>query len=92
MNTLPYAITHVGTPPIKCQGIKTKLVPFILASLRWNGEGGRWIEPFIGSGIVALNLVPQRALLADTNKHIIGFYQAIQRGEMSRESARVFGM
>lgn len=90
MNTLPYTITHVGTPPIKCQGIKTKLVPFILSSLCWNGERGCWIEPFIGSGVVALNLAPQRALLADTNKHIIGLYQAIQRGEMSRASAREF--
>lgn len=90
MNTLPYTITHVGTPPIKCQGIKTNLVPFILSSLCWNGKQGCWIEPFIGSGVVALNLAPQWALLADTNKHIIGFYQAIQRGEMSRASAREF--
>lgn len=91
MNELPFTVSHVGTPPIKCQGIKTKLVPFICSSIRWPGhEEGRWIEPFIGSGVVALNLAPARALLADTNRHIISFYQAIQRGEMNRMSAREF--
>lgn len=91
MTSLPHNISHVGVPPIKCQGIKTKLVPFIFSSIRWDGKAdGQWIEPFIGSGVVALNLAPQRALLSDTNKHIIGFYQAIQRGEMNRESAREF--
>ena len=91
MNILPCTLSHVGTPPIKCQGIKTKLVPFIFSSICWNADNtGCWIEPFIGSGVVALNLAPPRALLSDTNKHIIGFYQAIQRGEMNRESAREF--
>ena len=91
MNVLPCTLAHVGTPPIKCQGIKTKLVPFIFSSISWKGAGqARWIEPFLGSGVVALNLTPQTALLTDTNKHIIGFYQAIQRGEMNRESAREF--
>jgi len=75
---------------LKCQGIKTKLVPFILSSLCWNGGQGRWIEPFLGSGVVAFNFAPPVALLADTNIHIIRFYQAIQRGEINRESAREF--
>lgn len=26
-------------PPIKCQGIKTKLIPFIRATVQWNGRG-----------------------------------------------------
>jgi len=91
VTTLPFAIAHVGTTPIKCQGIKTKLVPFIFSSVCWKPTGeARWIEPFLGSGVVGLNLAPPRALLADTNKHIIGFYLAIQRGDMNRESAREF--
>ena len=89
MTALPFAIARVGTPPIKCQGIKTKLIPFIFSSIVWNGSG-IWIEPFLGSGVVAFNLEPQRALLTDTNRHIIRFYQAIERGEMNRESAREF--
>src|SRR2546421_7880752 len=85
MSKLPFQIGHVGVPPIKCQGIKTKLVPFIFSSLQWEGMGGaRWVEPFLGSGVVALNLAPEHALLADTNKHIIGLYQATQRGELDR--------
>lgn len=82
--TLPFKIAHVGTPPIKCQGIKTKLIPFIFGSVCWRGdEGGRWIEPFLGSGVLALNLAPPRALLTDTNKHIIRFYQSVQSGCIS---------
>lgn len=51
-------------PPIKCQGIKTKLVPWIKAIVPDDFDG-RWIEPFMGSGVVAFNLRPKRALLAD---------------------------
>ena len=69
-------------PPIKCQGIKTKLVPAIRALVGENGAG-RWIEPFCGSGVVAFNLRPQCALLCDTNRHIIRFYQAIQCGDIT---------
>lgn len=79
-----YRQSGVKVPPIKCQGIKTKLVPFILRSIRWDWrKGGRWIEPFLGSGVVAFNLAPPRALLADTNPHIINFYRAIQTGEIT---------
>lgn len=72
-------------PPIKCQGIKTKLVPAIQALV---GETitGRWIEPFCGSGVVAFNLRPERALLTDINPHIIAFYQAIQSGDITPSS------
>ena len=90
MNCLPFEIAHVGVPPIKCQGIKTKLVPFIFSSIQWNAGNARWIEPFLGSGVVALNLMPERALLADTNRHIIGLYQAIQHGELTRATVREF--
>ena len=31
--------------PIKCQGIQSKLVPFIKRVEDWSFEG-RWIEPF----------------------------------------------
>lgn len=77
------------TPPIKTQGIKTKLLPFIYQNLKWSGAG-RWVEPFIGSGTVLFNLNPKRALVADTNKHIIDFYRLVQRGEITPASARTF--
>lgn len=69
--------TRVRVPPIKTQGIKTKLVNFILANTR-HEEGGRWIEPFLGSGVVLFNVAPKSAIGAETNKHIINFYRAMQ--------------
>jgi len=76
-------------PPIKCQGIKTKLVPWI-RSIAPDFVTGRWIEPFMGSGVVALNIQPDRALLADSNPHIIRFYQAIQNKEVDFGYAKAF--
>jgi len=89
MNKLPMEIGHIGIPPIKCQGIKTKLVRFILANIQWDGKG-RWVEPFLGSGVLAFNLAPDSAVLTDTNRHIIALYQAIQRGEITGEIVRSF--
>src|SRR5215210_1344336 len=91
MNQLPSQIIHAKAPPIKCQGIKTKLIPFIFSSIDWAPTiEARWIEPFLGSGVVALNLAPQQALLCDTNQHIIAFYKSIQSGELTSESVREF--
>ncbi len=67
----------VRVPPIKCQGIKTKLVPWILSNARLP-RGGVWIEPFMGSGVVGFNARPKRAVFGDLNPHIINFYRALQ--------------
>ena len=79
----------VQIPPIKCQGIKSKLVPWIQETLRWN-ERGRWIEPFMGSGVVGFNIAPYRALFCDSNPHLINFYSAINSGEIQPGMAREF--
>ncbi|MCE5243669.1 MAG: Dam family site-specific DNA-(adenine-N6)-methyltransferase [Syntrophobacteraceae bacterium] len=76
---LPRPLRKVGVPPLKCQGIKTRLVPFIFRNIRWTGRG-RWIEPFLGSGVVLFNLLPERAIVCDTNRHIIQLYRDIQTG------------
>lgn len=76
-------------PPIKTQGIKTKLLPLIARSIAWDGKG-RWIEPFLGSAVVALNIAPQRALLADTNEHMIALYRGIQEGSITGPAVRKF--
>ena len=78
----PKALNKTIVPPIKCQGIKTKLVPFIAKNIEWNGNGV-WIEPFLGSVVVAFNMAPENALLCDTNKHIISFYKDLQTGAIT---------
>lgn len=75
-------------PPIKCQGIKTKLVPALQSLVP--SVNGCWIEPFCGSCVTAFNLRPQRAILADTNQHIIQFYQAIQAGTLTPEIVTLY--
>ncbi len=74
-------------PPIKCQGIKTRLAGFIAESIRWDGKG-RWIEPFLGSGVVLFNLCPRRAIAADTNRHIIRLYSDLQSGAIDEHAVR----
>jgi len=76
-------------PPLKMQGIKTKLIPFIQKNVVWHGKG-KWIEPFLGSGSVLFNLVPERALIGDTNQHVISFYKKIQKKEITSDIARSF--
>ncbi|NUM44279.1 MAG: Dam family site-specific DNA-(adenine-N6)-methyltransferase [Anaerolineales bacterium] len=82
-------MNKVHVPPIKCQGIKTKLVDWIDSVIHWNNEG-TWIEPFVGSGVVGFNMLPKQALFGDSNPHIIRFYEAIQRGEITPQNTRQF--
>ena len=74
-------------PPIKCQGIKTKLISWISEVAPTNFEG-RWVEPFAGSCAVGFNLSPRRALFADSNPHIINFYNGIVAGDITPDVAR----
>jgi DNA adenine methylase len=76
-------------PPLKCQGIKTKLVGEINA-LAETQNFHRWVEPFCGSCVVALNVQPKRALLSDSNIHIVRLYQEIQNGSLTPASAKAF--
>lgn len=77
-------IMKVGVPPIKSQGIKTKLVPWIKSIVPSNFDGA-WIEPFMGTGAVAFNIAPRRAILCDTNPHLVNFYSGIASGEITPE-------
>lgn len=76
-------------PPIKSQGIKTKLVPWILRA-KPEKYSGRYVEPFLGSGVVAFNIKPKTAFLSDSNPHIINFYNAIKNGSIDHKIARSF--
>jgi DNA adenine methylase len=68
-------------PPIKSQGIKTKLVPWISAIIP--EHNGRWIEPFMGTGVVAFNVKSNGYLLSDINPHLINFYNAIKHRDIT---------
>jgi len=86
MNDTPTG-KKVYVPPIKCQGIKTKIVHSIKEQIIWD-RGGKWIEPFLGSGVVLFNIVPEKALVGDTNPHIIDFYNKIKTGEITSDIIR----
>ena len=40
---------------------------------------GNWMEPFLGTGVVAFNSGYKKAILNDTNPHIIIFYKGVQQ-------------
>lgn len=44
----------------------------------------------MGSAVVALNIAPQRALLADTNEHMINLYRGIQVGSINGRTMREY--
>jgi DNA adenine methylase len=76
-------------PPLKCQGIKTKLVNEIRRVAQTQSYE-RWVEPFCGSCVVPLNVQPKRALLCDSNVHIIRLYQEIRQGKLTPAIAKSF--
>ena len=81
--------TKVYVPPIKTQGIKTKLVPLIKENVCLS-EKTVWIEPFMGSGVVGFNIAPATAVFADTNPYIIDFYNQIKKGTITSYIVRQF--
>lgn len=72
----------IFVPPIKSQGIKTKLVKWIKSNVEQISYD-RWVEPFMGTGVVAFNIRPKKALLCDSNPHIIKFYNSIKSKEIT---------
>lgn len=83
-------------PPIKSQGIKTKLVPWINTIIRQSGldlPHTNWIEPFFGTGVVGFNSpVGGDRIVGDSNPHIIRFYNAVLNGEVTPENMRGYLM
>jgi len=79
----------IFVPPIKSQGIKTKLVEWIHSNVE-DLEYECWVEPFMGTGVVAFNIRPKKALLCDTNPHLINFYNAIKSKKITSAIVRRF--
>ena len=67
--------SKVIVPPIKCQGIKTKIVPFIKRKVERNPDGV-WIEPFVGTGVVAFNIVPKKPSSAIKTSILLPYIKA----------------
>jgi len=79
----------IHIPPFKIQGIKTKLIPLIKENILLNKET-LWIEPFMGSGVVGLNLAPAKAIFADLNPNIVEFYQQLKEKKITSHIVRQF--
>lgn len=64
-------------PFLKWAGAKTKLLHAISAAAPQGAR--RCVEPFVGSGTVALNLGLAQNLLADANRDLMAVYATLQR-------------
>lgn len=82
-------IDKVFVPPIKIQGIKTKIVSLISDNV-FLDKDAVWYEPFMGSGVVGLNLAPSRAVFSDTNPYVIDLYNAIKHRKITSQIVREF--
>lgn len=83
----------VKVPPIKSQGIKTKLVPWINDTILKSGISldANWFEPFFGTGVVGFNSPLYGTFcVGDTNPHIIRTYQAIKDKEITKQIVREY--
>lgn len=81
--------TKVFIPPLKIQGIKTKLIPIIRKNILLTDDT-IWVEPFTGSGVVGFNIRPRKAVFADINPNIIDFYNSIKSRKITASIARQF--
>ena len=84
----------IVVPPIKSQGIKTKLVPWINELVMQSGidlERARWIEPFFGTGVVGLNSpVRGKHIVGDSNPHLMNLYNGIKSGLVTSYNMRAY--
>ena len=87
-------MSKVIVPPIKSQGIKTKLVPWINDIILQSGidiENANWIEPFFGTGVVGLNSpVKGHHIVGDTNPHLMNLYNGIKDGTITEYNMRAY--
>ena len=82
-------MSKVFVPPVKIQGIKTKMVPAIQQHVSLTTDSV-WIEPFMGSGVVGFNIAAQNAIFADTNPYVIDFYDRIKNEDITSHKVRTF--
>ena len=80
-------------PPVKSQGIKTKLVPWINDVVLRSGidDNANWFEPFFGTGVVGFNSpLKGKFIVSDSNPHVINFYKGVQDGSITPYNMRLY--
>ncbi len=79
-------------PPIKSQGKKTKLIEWIENQVKDMDKNKEltFVEPFVGTGAVGFNIAGKNAIFADSNIHLINFYNAIKSGEITAKKVREY--
>lgn len=68
----------VPRPFVKWVGGKRQIMGEILRRLGPLGPGARYFEPFLGGGAVFFELAPARAVLADSNRRLVGTWKGIK--------------
>src|ERR1700733_14295156 len=68
-------------PPFAYLGSKRRMIPFILDNIppSWDKEKNKYIQPFMGSGVVALNIPFTNAILSDIEEPMITFYSYLKK-------------
>ncbi len=69
--------TKTLTPFLKWAGGKTWLAPRLAEIYEPFRNTHTWVEPFCGALGATLGVMPERAILSDTNKHLINLYTQI---------------
>lgn len=75
-----------ASPIVKWAGGKSRLLPELLA--RVPRAYTRYFEPLAGGAALFFRLAPRRAVLADSNPDLIGFYKAVA-GDVAAVLARL---
>jgi DNA adenine methylase len=73
--------------PLKAQGVKSKLSPWINSILP---SANSLIEPFCCTGVISLNTSYPNYWLNDINPYVINFYKGVLSGDINKESVRKF--
>lgn len=64
-------------------GTKNKLIDWLKESINFDREEQIWVEPFCGSCGVGFNFRPKIAIFADSNPHLINFYNFLKNEKNS---------
>ena len=70
--------TYTVKPLIKWAGGKRQIAAELFSRFPPDWNRGTYIEPFIGGGAMFLHVEPTRAIIADLNSRLYGFYLLVK--------------